>query len=637
MTCNVAEYIIISRVSKIVKTLGYETRLNKIVSTSTANPVSVREDAILMQAKLKDILELVFPGIQIDKFMNASLSFPDPSIMPVMLAQIPMNDKIYSMAVVITPESVLAVTPFKNHSILMREEGDSSGYTLEIFPTHIISDSSVPRRDILEELCAGFASILNVTNFVKPTVDDVVKSIKENLTTMVLEPSSFRINSLYDKFGHITMEEVDVISSESELFLHIKDEVFVDTIMANTKRVEIPDPDAVNEPIKMVDFMPIALANTDDQFVFVRKRLADDDFNEKYTYNVHLKSHNSVGYHNSVPNGAYDSLIIRSDEVTNYVIYLLPNSYYTYGNQISFVNDSLQEEYSISVVDVYDDIREGCESIAEEGLREIAGAVADKVSDVATGAKDLAVDGAKAAYRGAKKGVQTAKSVYTTVANNEYVKKTAKFAGAVGTKLFAKMKNIATKTCLQLGKVSKPLADKVADDLASIVRSGNAQKSKYVEQFQERMLNDELDTVPEMLGQWTKISLKSFAYAPLALVVAGPGVALGAYMITWFLLKKYDNQRRQQALKMLELKVVAMIETLNDKISSAKAENDIQAVAELRKEKFMYDNALSQLVRLRTERYNDSLIDRIFKTKKKAFTVKSSRDVTDADSGGIVY
>ena len=151
------------------------------------------------------------------------------------------------------------------------------------------------------------------------------------------------------------------------------------------------------------------------------------------------------------------------------------------------------------------------------------------------------------------------------------------------------------------------------------------------------MLNDELDTIPEMLGQWTKISLKSFAYAPLALIVAGPGVALGSYMITWFLLKKYDNKRRQQALKMLELKVVAMIENINDKIAAAKAENDLQAVVELRKEKFMYDNALSQLVRLRTERYNDSLIDRIFKTKKKAFTVKSSRDVTDHDSGGIVY
>jgi hypothetical protein len=623
MTCNVAEYIIISRVSKIVKTLGYETRLNKILSED-------RNNVVLAQAKLKDILELVFPGIQIDKFVNASLSFPDPSIMPVMLAQIPMNDKIYSMAVVITPESVLAVTPFKASSILLREEGDSSGYTFEIFPTHIISDYSVPRRDVLEELCASFTSVLNPTNFTKPTVDEVVTSIRESIISMVLKPTSPRIDYLYDKFGHITMEEVDVISSESELFLHIKDEIFVDTITANTKRVDIPDPEKANDPIKLVDFMPIALAGKNDQFVFVRKRIADDNYNEKYTYNVHLKSHPVSGYHSSLPDNSYDSLIIRSDDVTNYVIYLLPNSYYTYGNYITFVNESLQQEYSVSIVDAYDDIREGCESIAEEGLKDVIKSGANLVADTAKGVGRVAKDAAVSTY-------DTAKSVYTTVADNKYVKKTARFAGAVGTKLFAKLKNISKKTYLQLGKISKPLADKVADDLASIVRSGNSQKSKYVDQYQERMLNDELDTIPEMLGQWTKISLKSFAYAPLALIVAGPGVALGSYMITWFLLKKYDNKRRQQALKMLELKVVAMIENLNDKIAAAKAENDLQAVVELRKEKFMYDNALSQLVRLRTERYNDSLIDRIFKTKKKAFTVKSSRDVTDHDSGGIVY
>ena len=659
-TCNVAEYIIISRVSKIIKTLGYETRLNHMFRTITMTPKEMREAIVMMQVKLKDILELVFPGIQIDKFMNASLAFPDPFIMPIMLAQVPVNDKIYSMAIVITPESVLAVTPFKNNPILFREEGDSSGYTFEIFPTHIISDTTVNRRDILDELCASFTSILNVTNFIRPSVDDVVTSIKESLMKYVLLPMSSNMDFLYEKFGHITMEEVEVISSESELFIHIKDEVYVDPIMANTPAIALSDPDKVNDPIKLVDFMPIALANTDNNFVFVRKRIADDNYNEKYTYNVHLKSHDTVGYQNKLPDNAYDSLIIRSDDVTNYVIYLLPNSYYTYGNTISFVNDSVMEEYTLSVVDTYDDIREGCEAIAEEGLRDKLGSSLDyvkrgarhtgdfvksgasKTADFAKkGARktaDFAKTGANTVSKGAGKVAETSKSVYTTVSNNEHVKKTGNFITDTGAKLFAKLKNISKKTGLTLGKISKPLADKVTDDLASIVRSGNQQKQKYVEQYTERMLNDELDTIVEKLGQWTKISIKSFAYAPLALVVAGPSIALGSYMITWFLLKKYDNKRRQQAIKEVELRVVSNIELLNDKIASARAENDLEEVAELRKEKYMYDSALSQLVRLRTERYNDSLIDRIFnKSKKKAFTVKSASDAKDTDSGGIVY
>lgn len=647
-TCSVAEYIIISRVSKIVKNLGYETRLNKMFSNVSVDCKKTREEIVLMQVKLKDILELVFPGIQIDKFMDVRLNFPDPHIMPIMLAQIPMDNKIYSMAVVITPESVLAVTPFKTNPILLREEGDSSGYTFEIFPTHIISDPTVNRRDILDELCASFTSILNVTNFVRPSVDDVVSSIKEKLTRMVLLPISSNLDYLYEKFGHITMEEVEVISSESELFIHIKDEVYVDPIMANTKAIDIPNPETISDPIKLVDFMPIALAETDDRFVFVRKRVADDNYNEKYTYNVHLKSHDSVGYHTNVADNSYDSLIIRSDDTTNYVVYLLPNAYYTYGNSISFVNDSFVEEHTISVVDAYDDIREGCESIAEEALKDVVKAPINyaKAGAKATGkylksgarkTADFSKAGAKAVMKGGKKVADTSKSAYATVSNNEHVKKTGNFITDNGTKLFAKLTNISKKTALTLGKISKPLADKVTDDLASIVRSGNQQKQKYVEQYTERMLNDELDTIVEKLGQWTKISIKSFAYAPLALVVAGPSVALGSYMITWFLLKKYDNKRRQQAIKEVELRVVSNIELLNDKIAAARAENDLEEVAELRKEKYMYDSALSQLVRMRTERYNDSLIDRIFKVKKKAFTVKSSSDIKDSDSGGIVY
>ena len=629
-TCSVAEYIIISRVSKIVRTLGYETRLNHMFRSSIMDPKKLREATVLMQVKLKDILELVFPGIQIDKFMDASLSFPNPYIMPVMLAQIPMNDKIYSMAIVITPDSVLAVSPFKSAPILMREEGDSSGYTFEIFPTSIISDNDVPRRDILDELCAAFMSIINVTNFVKPTVDEVITHIKNKLTRFVLSPASSNIDYLYEKFGNITMEEVDVISSESELFLHIKDEVFVDTVMANTKRIEIPDPSKVSDPIKLVDFMPIALQNTDDKFVFIRRPISKDNLNEKHTYNVHIKSHGTIGYHDSLPDDSYDSLIIRSDDVTNYVIYLLPTSYYTYGNTISFVNDSLMEEYNMSVVDMYDDIREGCESIGEEGIRDMLKAGADKVSDAAT-------SGAKAVARGAKATASKAKSVYTTVSNNKYVKKTAAFTLDMSKKMLSKLKAASKKSILMCGKISKPLADKVADDFASIFRSGNAQQQKYIEQYSEKMLNDELDTIVERFGQWSKITIKSFAIAPLALIAVGPSVALGSYVITWFMLKKYDNKRRQRAIKMLELRVVSNIETLNDKIQAARAENDLEAVAELRKEKFLYDNALSELVRLRTERYNDSLIDRIFKTKKKAYTVKSSRDVNDSDSGGVVY
>lgn len=592
-TCSVAEYIIVSRVSQIVRNLGYNTKLNTIVRTQDSMPQKIREAIVLMQVKLKDILEMVFPGIQFDKFANASLAFPNPFIMPVMLAQVPIGQKVYSMALVITPDNVLAVTPFKSHALMEQFQGIGSGYTYSIFPTDVISDVNVPRRNVLDELCAAYTPVLSVDSLVRPSVDEVIKNIRESLERYVLLPLGSRIDAIYDKFGSITMEEVDVISSESAMFAQIKAELFIEPIMANTKKDDIGDPLRAEEPIKNIDFMPIALGNVDDSFVFARRLTTKRKLDEKEDVKVYLKSHAPTGYNGKLPDGTYDSLIIRSDETTNYVVYLMPDTYYTYGNTISFVNESLVEVDSISIVDTYEPIRQGCESLGSNDIRHL-------LSDT---------------YKIATEGL-------------------GDFIWDSSVKLLSACKNIVKSVILMCAKISSPLAKKVFNDIMSIFRTGSSQTQQYVAQYTERMLNDELDSVTDLLGQWFQLGLKSLIGATtIALLSQAVAAAFAAFILCWMVFKKFDNKRRRNAIKMVELRVVSQLETLNDKIKAAQLENNIDAVEELRKEKFLYDRALSELVRLRTERYNGSLLDRLFSPKQQAHTVKSIQDGGDPKLG----
>lgn len=592
-TCSVAEYIIVSRVSKIVKNLGYNTKLNDIVRTTDNIPQKIRESIVLMQVKLKDILESVFPGIQIDKFANASLAFPNPYIMPVMLAQIPIGQKLYSMAIVITPENVLAVTPFKSHSLLQEGNGYGSGYTHVLFPTDVISDASVPRRNVLDELCAAYTPLIRGGDRISRTpIDEVINDMKSNIERLVLLPLGSRVDSIYEKFGSITMEEARVISSESEIFAQIKAELFIEPVMANTKATDI-DPDKADEPIKNIDFMPIAMGNKDNHFVFTRQLVTTRKLDEKEEKKVFLKSHMPTGYNGGLPEGTYDSLIIRSDETTNYVVYLMPDTYYTYGNTISFINEALVEVDQVSIVDSYDAIREGCEAIAHDNVKHL---LSDSYSYAMEGFGDFVWDNS------------------------------IKFLSAC--------KNIVKSVVLLCARISSPLAKKVFEDIMSIFRTGSAQTQKYAEQYTERMLNDELDSVTDLLGQWFRIALKSIVGATvIALATQTVSAAFAAFLLCWLIFKKFDNKRRQNAIKMVELRVVSQLQTLNDKIKAAQLENDIQALEELRKEKYLYDRALSELVRLRSERYNGSLLDRLFKSKQQAHTVKSIEDGGDPKLG----
>ncbi len=556
---NLADYIIMRRATHIISTLtnDNENAINSfffsvfskskssIIDSSAYFGTGNNMSKVLFQRRLEDMFRLVFEGcgfsrvIAVDK---ASDEFKDSNVIPMYLLEVFEPSHCY-VPIYVTEESIMAVSPFNNLAI---QRVSQNPYLIELLPTGILLDAmnevgleklnSLLDSTLLHLPGDGEEGNLGESISYRTFIADMVLLFNEGIK---------RQDALITRgFADVDPNIVKEVSEESVYFNKLRTLFSMEDYDNGEK--------AGDGVISPTDFMPIYVTHKGDSgFAILQDKYKA---NGEIATSVAIKPH-VVGVTNT--NGIKAILTKDNTARHRYFILELHDFHYVGNNKIIHYNymDGRLEE-SIDLLDMYtvsiDDPTIYNSEVGQESIM-------NKV----------------------KAGGQALKDALFVL--KKFGVKHASNAGGMIIQLFKEIGVKNTKWALsQFG--------------ATFKRGIDLEKADTIE-LQEKLLNDELDSLEERVVSYSKTWFKS-----VSLSVFMGGIIY--FPIAWLISRYRTKKARINALERLEVRFDNIIERIERKINYAEERSQNESVDQLIKERQMYQMARMRLLKLKNDAYS---------------------------------
>lgn len=558
--CNIAEYIVMRRATHIINSLINKTEnANKIswfspICSSTGNivdskpfigPDKTPEMAVRFQRRLEDVFSLVFEGCRFSRFVAVDKTADDTkpcNTIPMYLLEVFEPSHCY-IPIYVVDDAVLAVSPFNNPSInrISRNE-----YLIELFPTALILET------INEDGIAGLNECLDqpAIRMADPTgmtLGGVVITYRDFIHDMMLmfNEGVKRQDALLTRgFSDMGSEKVVEVSTESVYFRKMRACYSLESM---EKGEELGD--GVIDP---TDFMPVYLTSKGSNGFAI---LEDTEKDGKKITRISMKPQ-VLGL--TVNDSSIRAVLCKENTSgVNYFMIELDEWYYVGNNQVvAYINGeifaptSLLETHSTFLDNGIDN--NPVSEISNEGI----------MSKVKSGGELIK----NAGYVLKKFGIKYGSNA----------------AGLI-TQLF---KDVGLKNAkwllTQFGSTFK--------------RGIDLEKADTLE-LQEKLLNDQLDSMQENVTFYSKVWFRSVT---LSIFCGG----LVVFPLAWLISCMRTKKARVNALERLEVRFDNIIERIERKINYAEERSENETVDSLIKERQMYQMARMRLLKMKDDVYN---------------------------------
>lgn len=562
--CNIAEYIVMRRATHIINSLINKTEnANKIswfspICSSTGNiidskpfigPDKTPEMAVRFQRRLEDVFSLVFEGCRFSRFVAVDKTADDTkpcNTIPMYLLEVFEPSHCY-IPIYVVDDAVLAVSPFNNPSInrISRNE-----YLIELFPTALILET------INEDGIAGLNECLDqpAIRMADPTgmtLGGVVITYRDFIHDMMLmfNEGVKRQDALLTRgFSDMGSEKVVEVSTESVYFRKMRACYSLESM---EKGEELGD--GVIDP---TDFMPVYLTSKGSNGFAI---LEDTEKDGKKITRISMKPQ-VLGL--TVNDSSIRAVLCKENTSgVNYFMIELDEWYYVGNNQVvAYINGeifaptSLLETHSTFLDNGIDN--NPVSEISNEGI----------MSKVKSGGELIK----NAGYVLKKFGIKYGSNA----------------AGLI-TQLF---KDVGLKNAkwllTQFGSTFK--------------RGIDLEKADTLE-LQEKLLNDQLDSMQENVSFYSKVWFRSVT---LSIFCGG----LVVFPLAWLISCMRTKKARVNALERLEVRFDNIIERIERKINYAEERSENETVDSLIKERQMYQMARMRLLKMKDDVYNKERI-----------------------------
>lgn len=562
--CNIAEYIVMRRATHIINSLINKTEnANKIswfspICSSTGNiidskpfigPDKTPEMAVRFQRRLEDVFSLVFEGCRFSRFVAVDKTADDTkpcNTIPMYLLEVFEPSHCY-IPIYVVDDAVLAVSPFNNPSInrISRNE-----YLIELFPTALILET------INEDGIAGLNECLDqpAIRMADPTgmtLGGVVITYRDFIHDMMLmfNEGVKRQDALLTRgFSDMGSEKVVEVSTESVYFRKMRACYSLESM---EKGEELGD--GVIDP---TDFMPVYLTSKGSNGFAI---LEDTEKDGKKITRISMKPQ-VLGL--TVNDSSIRAVLCKENTSgVNYFMIELDEWYYVGNNQVvAYINGeifaptSLLETHSTFLDNGIDN--NPVSEISNEGI----------MSKVKSGGELIK----NAGYVLKKFGIKYGSNA----------------AGLI-TQLF---KDVGLKNAkwllTQFGSTFK--------------RGIDLEKADTLE-LQEKLLNDQLDSMQENVTFYSKVWFRSVT---LSIFCGG----LVVFPLAWLISCMRTKKARVNALERLEVRFDNIIERIERKINYAEERSENETVDSLIKERQMYQMARMRLLKMKDDVYNKERI-----------------------------
>ena len=562
--CNIAEYIVMRRATHIINSLINKTEnANKIswfspICSSTGNivdskpfigPDKTPEMAVRFQRRLEDVFSLVFEGCRFSRFVAVDKTADDTkpcNTIPMYLLEVFEPSHCY-IPIYVVDDAVLAVSPFNNPSInrISRNE-----YLIELFPTALILET------INEDGIAGLNECLDqpAIRMADPTgmtLGGVVITYRDFIHDIMLmfNEGVKRQDALLTRgFSDMGSEKVVEVSTESVYFRKMRACYSLESM---EKGEELGD--GVIDP---TDFMPVYLTSKGSNGFAI---LEDTEKDGKKITRISMKPQ-VLGL--TVNDSSIRAVLCKENTSgVNYFMIELDEWYYVGNNQVvAYINGeifaptSLLETHSTFLDNGIDN--NPVSEISNEGI----------ISKVKSGGELIK----NAGYVLKKFGIKYGSNA----------------AGLI-TQLF---KDVGLKNAkwllTQFGSTFK--------------RGIDLEKADTLE-LQEKLLNDQLDSMQENVTFYSKVWFRSVT---LSIFCGG----LVVFPLAWLISCMRTKKARVNALERLEVRFDNIIERIERKINYAEERSENETVDSLIKERQMYQMARMRLLKMKDDVYNKERI-----------------------------
>lgn len=584
---NLSDYIVMRRATHIISTLTNNTETandsfffsafskdkSSIIDSSAYFGTGNDMSKVLFQRRLEDMFRLVFEGcgfsrvIAVDK---ASDEFKDSNVIPMYLLEVFEPSHCY-VPIYVTEESIMAVSPFNNLAI---QRVSQNPYLIELLPTGILLDAM--NESGLEKL----NSLLDSTLLRLPGDGDE-GSLGESITyrtfiadmVLLFNEGIKRQDALLTRgFADVDPNIVKEVSEESVYFNKLRTLFSMEDYDKGEK--------AGDGVISPTDFMPIYVTHKGDSgFAILQDKYKE---NGDVATSVAIKPH-VVGVTNT--NGIKAILTKDNTAGHRYFIIELHDFHYVGNNKIIHYNymDGKLEE-SVDLLDMYAaSIDDPTVCNAEIGQESIMGRV--------------------------KAGGQVLKDALFVL--KKFGVKHGSNAGGMITSLFKEIGVKNAKWALsQFGSTFK--------------RGIDLEKADTLE-LQEKLLNDELDSIEERVVSYSKTWFRSVS---LSVFMGG----LIYFPLAWLISRYRTKKARVNALERLEVRFDNIIERIERKINYAEERSENESVDQLIKERQMYQMAKMRLLKLKNDAYNKGRVK--YATFDKDLTLTAGQRIDAYLSGG---
>lgn len=557
---KLSEYIIMRRVAHIINSLTanpenvskskYYSHYSEDM-TSVADGVNFTgfgsvEDKILFQRRLEDTIRLCCDGCGFSRFIAVDKNpevFKNSSILALYLVEVFEPSHCY-IPIIATEYSILAVSPFNNLSI---EKVSKNPYVVELLPTGVITDSlTSPGLEKLNELLDNEKLSFNKPNAEENEDTTLSVSYKDFVRDMLLlfNEGVKRQDSLLTRgFDEVDASLVKEVSTESVYFTKMR-KLFS---LEDFDHGEQLSNDGI---ISVTDFMPIYVTHKGDTGYAVLSETKKEDG----------RTVSSLAIKPFIAEGTGRNPILTKDNTAgvSYFILELHDFHYTGdGNIVHYDYMNAKIEEVVPVLDTF---------------------VYAEVATNGGNLNDISEESIKSKLAGAVSGVKDAAFVLKKFG----LKHGSNAAGFIS-QLFKQVGVKNAKWCLsQFG--------------ATFKRGIDLEKADALE-LQEKLLNDELDSIEERVVSYSKTWFKS-----VSLTVFFGGIIW--FPLAWMISRYRTKKARVNAMERLEVRLDNIIERLERKINYAEERSENESVDQLIKERQMYQMARMRLLKLKDDAYN---------------------------------
>ncbi len=605
--CNIAEYIVMRRATHIINSLINKTEnANKIswfspICSSTGNiidskpfigPDKTPEMAVRFQRRLEDVFSLVFEGCRFSRFVAVDKTADDTkpcNTIPMYLLEVFEPSHCY-IPIYVVDDAVLAVSPFNNPSInrISRNE-----YLIELFPTALILET------INEDGIAGLNECLDqpAIRMADPTgmtLGGVVITYRDFIHDMMLmfNEGVKRQDALLTRgFSDMGSEKVVEVSTESVYFRKMRACYSLESM---EKGEELGD--GVIDP---TDFMPVYLTSKGSNGFAI---LEDTEKDGKKITRISMKPQ-VLGL--TVNDSSIRAVLCKENTSgVNYFMIELDEWYYVGNNQVvAYINGeifaptSLLETHSTFLDNGIDNnpvseiSNEGIMSKVKSGGELIKnGEIFAPTSLLETHSTflDNGIDNNPVSEISNEGIMSKVKSGGELIKNAGYVLK--KF----GIKYGSNAAGLITQLFKDVGlKNAKWLLTQFG---STFKRGIDLEKADTLE-LQEKLLNDQLDSMQENVTFYSKVWFRSVT---LSIFCGG----LVVFPLAWLISCMRTKKARVNALERLEVRFDNIIERIERKINYAEERSENETVDSLIKERQMYQMARMRLLKMKDDVYN---------------------------------